>query len=253
MAHRQQCEGCTTVVEGPDLPAFGDAFIAHVRSSHPDWPYPDVAIRSYAEATQRLTGPTERLAAIGEVTIHPVAPDRIDDWLGFFDHDAFAGNPADAACYCTEPHLLTPEATEGVGVRPWRDNRELMAGLLAAGRAYGYLAYVDGTPAAWINASMRAECTLYRQGDGTDAEVVSVSCIGVAPPYRGHGLPAALLDRVLADAPARGATWVEAYPFHDEEQLDLDNWRGHRSLFTARGFEVIQMRQRDSVLRRRAG
>jgi hypothetical protein len=59
--------------------------------------------RNYADATKRLTGSTERLSEIGEVAVHRVTDDRIDDWLRFFDHDAFAGNPDWASCYCLEP------------------------------------------------------------------------------------------------------------------------------------------------------
>jgi hypothetical protein len=75
--------------------------------------------RNYAEATERLTGGTERLSEIG-VTVHPVTEDRVGDWLRFLDHDAFAGNPDWASCYCLEPHLpATPELPE----RAWRDTR----------------------------------------------------------------------------------------------------------------------------------
>ena len=101
------CE-CGATIAGDDLPALGDAMIAHVRADHTDWPFPDGAIRNYAEATQRLTGPTERLDAIGSIEIHPVTAERIDDWVYFFDHDGFADNPAWAACYCHEPHVVTP-------------------------------------------------------------------------------------------------------------------------------------------------
>lgn len=51
-----ECEACGTRVEGADLRAFGDAYIAHARASHPEWPYPNQALRNYAEATQGLTG-----------------------------------------------------------------------------------------------------------------------------------------------------------------------------------------------------
>jgi hypothetical protein len=46
---------------------------------------------NYAVANVRLTGDTHRLSDIGESTVHPVTEDRIDDWIRFFDHDAFAG------------------------------------------------------------------------------------------------------------------------------------------------------------------
>ena len=103
------CQFCGAVVEGADLDAFCDEFLAHVRSVHSDFPYPDQAVRNFAEGALRLTGGTERLAAIGAVTVERVTRDRIDDWLDFFDHDAAAGTPQFAACYCSEPHVLDPK------------------------------------------------------------------------------------------------------------------------------------------------
>ena len=79
--------------------------------------------RNYAEAAERLSGDTERLSDVGEVAVHAVTEARVDDWLQFFDHDGFAGNPDWASCYCLEPHVpTTPEQPE----RPWRDTRQTM-------------------------------------------------------------------------------------------------------------------------------
>ena len=111
------CDECRARIEGNDIEAFGDAYIAHARSAHPDWPYPDVAIRNYAEATQRIARPAERLGAIGAVEIHPVTEDRMDDWLAFFDRDAFAGNPAWASCYCSTPTSASRMRNRGPALR----------------------------------------------------------------------------------------------------------------------------------------
>jgi GNAT superfamily N-acetyltransferase len=249
----QRCDACGVVVEGADLDAFSDAYVAHVRSRHPDWSYPEVAIRNVAEATQRLTGSTARLGTIGAVTIHPVSEERIGDWLAFFDHDGFAGNPVDAVCYCSSPHLSRPGQDGGAEMRPWRENRKITAGLLRSGRAFGYLVYVDGRPAGWVNASTRSECPQVRLDehvDCSDETVICIACFVIAPPYRRHGLAKALLTRVLADAPARNATYVEAYPLNSPAESDAGNNRGHRSLFDAHEFHVIQERQHDTIMRR---
>lgn len=237
------------------MKAFGDAFIAHVRADHADWPYGDVAVRNYAEATQRLSDATERLERVGAVEVHPVTPDRIADLLAFFDRDAFAGNPPWAACYCTEPHLVSNVAEDDVENRPWQQNREAMAAMLADGRSRGYLAYVDGRPAAWVNASLRSEYALYRDrvdGDAPAAEVIGISCFIVAPPYRRHGLADRLLDTVIADAPSRGAGWIEAYPAKEVRDGDAGNFHGPLSMFTARGFAPVAELQNQTVVRRPA-
>jgi GNAT superfamily N-acetyltransferase len=248
-----RCFGCDAVIEAEDVEAVADAFVAHGQEAH-TWAYPERAIRNYArnyaEATERLTGSTERLPEIGDVTVHPVTEDRIDDWLRFFDHDAFAGNPDWASCYCLEPHVPeTPEEPE----RAWRERRAAMVERLRGGTAFGYLAYAGGTPAGWVNASLRSEYGLYRlvdPGGPEPASVIGVSCFVIAPPFRRHGIASALLDRVIADASTRGASWIEGYPRNKPEEGDAAHFRGPQSMYDARGFEPVEVRERDTVVRR---
>ena len=248
-----RCFACGAVVEGDDVDAVVDAFAAHGRAIH-TWSYPEEAIRNYArnyaEANERLTGATERLPEIGEITVRRVTENQVDDWLRFFDHEGFAGNPDWASCYCLEPHVpSTPEQPE----LPWRAKRASMIERIRGGTTFGYLAYADGRPAGWVNASMRSVCGLYRlvDPDGPDpATVICVSCFVVAPPFRRHGVAAALLDQVIADASNRGALWIEGYPHNKPEGNDASHFRGPRSMFNARGFEPIEVRERDTVMRR---
>jgi GNAT superfamily N-acetyltransferase len=254
MSHEANCHQCGAMIAGPDMTAFGDAFIAHARSAHPDWPYPDVAIRNYAEATQRLTGPTARLEQLREVEIAVVTEEHLDDWLAFFDHDAFVDNPAWASCYCVEPHLRQPGAgADATAAMSWRESREAMVRLLRSGESFGYLAYVDGRPAGWVNASRRSAYGLYRLGRGanpSDDHVIGISCFIIAPPYRRHALAGRLLDRVLADAPGRGARYLEAYPSTNTPDSDAANFRGPRSLFEGRQFLPVEEREHYTVMRR---
>ena len=261
---RAACEGCAARIEGRDRVDFQDAFVRHVRGEHPDWPYPEMAIRNYADATQRLAPVAPRLERIGSVEVHPVTADRIDDWLSFFDRDAFAGNPAWASCYCTEPHTLVrgtpPEEAES---EPWEENRATAVRLLTDGRCFGYLAYVDGRPAAWVNASRRSDYARYRLGadqaevepDGpSDDSVIGVSCFLIAPPYRGHGLPEVLLERVLADAADRGASWVEAYPPSAEDASASSGFLGRQARYERHGFTPVRPEgARQTVVRRPVG
>ena len=247
-----KCFECEALIEADDADAVADAFVAHGQQSH-TWSYPEEAIRNYArnyvEATTRLTGGTERLPEIGGVTIHPVTRDRIDDWLKFFDHDAFAGNPDWASCYCLEPHLpATPEQPE----RAWRETRATVAERLRDNATFGYLAYVGGRPAGWVNASRRSDYGLYRHIDADGPEpssVIGISCFVIAPPFRRHGIASALLDRAIADASARSAAWIEGYPLNKPEESDARHFRGPRSIYDARGFEPIEVRERDTVMR----
>ena len=251
-----KCFACAALLEADDVEAVVHAFVTHGQEKHA-WSYPEEAVqnyaRNYAEATERLAADTERLADIDDVTVHPVTEVRVDDWLRLFDRDAFADNPDWASCYCLEPHVpATPELPE----RPWRDTRATMARRLRAGATVGYLAYVGGRAVGWVNASLRAEYGLYRQIDPSGPaprSVIGISCFVIAPPYRRHGVASALLDRVIADAGARGTSWIEGYPHNEPKANDAGHFRGPRSMYEARGFEAIEVHEHYTVMRRSVG
>ena len=73
-----KCFACDALMEAADSNALANAFVAHGKEAH-TWSYPEEAIRNYAtnyaEATERLTGSTERLSEIADVTVHPVTED----------------------------------------------------------------------------------------------------------------------------------------------------------------------------------
>ncbi|MFX1483803.1 MAG: GNAT family N-acetyltransferase [Promethearchaeota archaeon] len=247
-----KCFECDEVIEAESLEALADVFVAHGHKDH-SWEYPDEAVRNYAcnyaEAVERLTGDTVRKEEIGEITISRVTEDSIDDWLQFFDHDGFAGNPDWASCYCLEPHV---PSTDENPERPWRESRSIMVERLSKGETYGYLAYVDSKPVGWVNASLRSDYELFQQvdSDGPEpASVIGVSCFVIAPPYRKHGVASALLDHVIEEAAIRGALWIEGYPRNEPESNDAAHFRGPRSMYTKRGFQAVVVRERDTVMR----
>ena len=251
-----KCFGCAALLEAADGDACARAFIAHGNEKH-KWSYPEEALgnyaRNYGEATERLTGETERLSEIAEITVHAVTRDRVDDWLRFFDRDGFAGNPDWASCYCLEPHVpAPPEMPE----RLWRDTRATMADRLRGGTTRGYLAYVEGRVAGWVNASFRSDYGLYGKveaGGPAPRSVIGVSCFVIAPPFRRHRVASVLLDRVIADAPNRGASWVEGYPHNAPQAGDAGHFRGPRSMYEARGFEPVEVKEHYTVMRRPVG
>jgi hypothetical protein len=81
-----KCFGCAQWVQADDAPAVASAFVAHGREKH-TLSYPEQAVLNYAlnyaEAVARLTGGTQRLSEMGELTVHAVTADRVDDWLRF--------------------------------------------------------------------------------------------------------------------------------------------------------------------------
>jgi hypothetical protein len=236
---------CGAIIEADDLEAYGRAGLAHLREAHPELPYPDMAVRNTYEGEARMTGGAERLDTIGEVEIHPVTEDRIDDWLDFFDHHMAVGKPQNSACYCLEPHELAPHQPRPQQAH-WTERRATMIDLLRGGHAFGYLAYVDGRPAGWVNASLRGNTTLFRRGDDADRDGRLLRHRRAVPgPWAGP-TPA---RRVVADAPRRGVDAVEAYPGNPGVGTQ-PNFRGPRKMFDEAGFQEVKIRTLDTVVRR---
>ncbi len=246
---RAECFACDAAIEAEDVKTICDLFVAHGQSDH-DWSHPEQAVRNYAqnfaEVAERQTGGTERLTEIGGITVHPVTEERLDDWLRFFDNEAFADNPEEGSCYCLSPH--DPETDEPELL--WTVKRAAMIERIRTRGTFGYLAYVDDNPAGWVNASARSDYGLFASvdPDGPDpSTVIGVSCFVIAPAFRKHGVASHLLDRVIEDAPSRGASWIEGYP--RDEPFTTHSFRGPKSMYDARGFEVIETRDRDTVVR----
>jgi GNAT superfamily N-acetyltransferase len=245
-----KCFQCEALLEAGDASTLEALFLEHGKEKH-TWSFPETALRNYArnygEATERVSDDTERLSQIGAVTIHPVTADRVDDWLLLFDCDGFAGNPDWASCYCLEPHVpAPPEQPE----RAWRESRATVADRLRCNSTYGYLAYVEGKAVGWVNASEYGLFQLVDRAGPAPREVIGVSCFVIAPPYRRHGIASGLLDRVIADAPARGAAWIEGYPHNEPKPNDAAHFRGARSMYDARGFQPIEVVKNYTVMRR---
>jgi GNAT superfamily N-acetyltransferase len=97
------------------------------------------------------------------------------------------------------------------------------------------------------------ECAALMAGGPEPRSVIGVSCFVIAPPFRRHGVASALLDRVIADASARGASWIEGYPLNEPKANDAGHYRGPRSMYEARGFQPIEVRDHYTVMRRSVG
>src|SRR5437762_6364828 len=93
----------------------------------------------------------------GRLEIRALGPERLDDFLGYYDRDAFADNPWWAGCYCNFYESLTHPAENPdpstPAFAPFRGhNRAEKADRIRAGKAHGFLAYRDGKVVGWLNA-----------------------------------------------------------------------------------------------------
>lgn len=227
---------CGARIEAGDVDGLVAGYLKHAADAHPGLDLTEGNVRDYIEAEQRMTGGTERFDDIGAVEVHEATPDRLDDLLRFFDHDAFAGNPAWAGCYCMAHHV---SADSDWGGRRAAENRSDLVQRVRSRTTTGLLAYADGRPAAWCNASPRSAFPHYAgRDDHPDDEVGSIVCFVVAPPYRRHGLASRLLEAACGSFASRGFRLAEAYPA-PEPRGDAGAYHGPLGMYLGAGFERV--------------
>ena len=194
----------------------------------------------------------KRLPEIGEIDVRDVTPERVADYLDFFDHSAFRDFPAWQSCYCMETHRdhSDEEWSERTGV----DNRTDMQAMIRDGRVTALLAYVDGKPVGWCNYGETTRLSGVMMKLKLDAAehsgVGSIACFVIAAPYRGHGVATKLLDAALERLKARGLRAVEAYPRRQEDSSAQANYRGSLRMYENAGFEPYRETERNFVVRK---
>jgi GNAT superfamily N-acetyltransferase len=242
------CDVCATEVTAEDLDTLVAATHTHFSAAHADFGVTERMVRNYLERQPMLTGPTDRVDAIGAVDIVPISADRVDDVLSFFDHDAFADNPQWASCYCMAHHVPGGETGEEWGGRSWEDNRRDLAERIRSGTTKGVLAYEGGRLVGWCNASKRCEYPDYVRGSDDETTGV-VTCFAIAPSHRGHGMARRLLDAAVERFSEDGVTAVEGHPANDVSRPG-SAYRGTIPLFREHGFDIVHEGERTTVLRR---
>lgn len=228
---------CGSVMKAEGLEALVPVALSHFGEVHPELELLENNVRNYLEAEQRLTGPTEEISELGEVRITPVSAEFLDEILEFFDHRAFAGNPAWAMCYCLYHHLGGSDFA-GWKERTWQENREELHERIRSGTTTGNLVWVDGVLAGWCNAGRRSWFVDKAQGTEEDEQVGSIVCSIIAPPYRNKELHKQLLSGTIDHMRSMGLERVEAYPNPSPQDPNAayPGWPGRYHEF---GFQTI--------------
>jgi GNAT superfamily N-acetyltransferase len=171
-------------------------------------------------------------------TIRELTPELLDNYLSFFDHDAFADNPDWGFCYCRLHYFPHDQ-------RDWREttaeeNREAVIGLILDGTLRGYLAYLGGKPVGWCNAGPRVRMTTTPDYDEPEAEAIgSIMCFVIAKEHRRKGIARRLLEAACEGFRARGLTIAEAYVLK-AVQGDAMNYPGPLTMYLSAGFECYR-------------
>jgi len=185
--------------------------------------------------------------------IRALAPALLDDYLTFFDRDAFADFPWWSACYCR--FWDDPSDPEGESGPERRERyRALVTDLIQRGRHRGLLAYVDGKVVGWCNAKARLAYTMPRriaQTPASDAERVgSTVCF--------KGVASAMLDAACASFRREGLRIAEGYPttappsgpYADQIPWTAHHHTGPLEMYLRAGFAVSAQFERFAVVRK---
>ena len=152
-----------------------------------------------------------------DIKIEKLTPDRVEDYIYYFDHVAFTDHEEWANCYCLESHL-SQEENEAM----WTEKdhrREKARELIMKGIMQGYLVYDGDDVIGWCNA-----------GDKTGYEPLMSNSI----------FETKKVGRIIRDAEEEGYSYVEGYPFRDRKFEH--QYHGPIPLYEKHGFQMFAER-----------
>ena len=170
------------------------------------------------------------------IIVRPLKPHRLDDFLAFFDHEAFADNQDWSECYCQCYYIDHTKVKWSE--RTGEQNRAQACELAKSGAMQGYLAYIDDKPVGWCNAApWKLVTALHDEPDPDSSKLGEIICFIVAKPYRSRGVATTLLNAACEGLRAEGMTMVEAFA-RPEAKSDAESYHGPLSMYEAAGFTV---------------
>ena len=180
-----------------------------------------------------------------EISVCKLTHELLEDWLSYFDKDAFSDNDEWCGCYCMCYHWdreLENKRARNCDRDCAEFNRKQAIHFIKSGRMQGYLAYIDGKVVGWCNSNHKksyhnVNFDFAEEVPDNGEKIKSIVCFSVSPGYRGYGVAAALLEYVCKDAKAEGFEFIDAYPFeHNENHA----YHGPLTMYKKNGFEVCQ-------------
>ena len=170
--------------------------------------------------------------------IHRLTPERLNDFLDFFDNRAFTDNGDWSGCFCFFPYY--DPATDGDwSERTAAENRAAMCDAVKAGAASGFLAYADGLVVGWCNAASRSSFPQLRNLPGDADHTGATPCFVVDPEWRGKGVGHRLLAAACEGLREDGMQTMEAGP-QKNAKTARENSRGAMSMYVQAGYRVVQ-------------
>ena len=155
---------------------------------------------------------------MSDLSIKPLSPALVGEFLRFFDHEhgpAFADNPQWAKCYC---HFYgVPRAIDWDSLTA-QQNRVAMQSRIEVGEAEGFLAFQGNEAVGWMNAQPRHKLPHCFERLGiaptplpcAPYQAAVIVCFVIAPAHRRSGVARRLLADGVAALATRGIKLVDA-------------------------------------------
>jgi len=193
-----------------------------------------------------------------KVEVRELSPELLDDYLRFFDQDAFTDFPEWSGCYCG--FYDTPGENWDSTAKGGPTHRAARAERIRSGRAHGLLAIADGKVVGWCNAQSRPDFLNMRRYtialDDPSEQVGSIMCFLVAPGHRGRGVGTALLSAACDKFRRERLHIAEGYPTTNpvkrawETPWAEENYKGALSMYLKAGFKIHRQLERFAIVRR---
>ena len=196
-----------------------------------------------APAGGSVTTPSQHLE------ICRLTPQRLADFLAFFEGDAFADNPRWASCFCQFLHV--DHAKVDWPARTAQENRAAACARIGERRMQGLLAYRGCKVVGWCNAAPRTMLDAFAGEADPDFERIGqITCFVVAKAHRRSGVASALLDAACEMLASDGLEIAEATPKAQAESDAMAHY-GPLAMYLAAGFRVHRTESDATVCVRR--
>jgi GNAT superfamily N-acetyltransferase len=193
-----------------------------------------------------------------KVEVRELTPELLDDYLRFFDKDAFTDFPEWSGCYCG--FYDTPGDKWDASAKAGPPHRAARAERIRTGKAHGLLAFADGRVVGWCNAQPRSTFVNMRRYtsvvDNPAESVGSIMCFLVAPGHRGKGVGTALLNAACDKLRRDKLRVAEGYPTTNPVKRDWEtpwaeeNYKGPLSMYLKAGFKIHRRLERFAIVRK---
>ncbi len=195
-----------------------------------------------------MRGAAQRTIAAMNIEIRALAPEGLNDFLGFFEGEAFADNPKWASCFCQ--FLYVDHRVVHWPGRSHDENRAAACERIACGRMQGWLAFDEGRPVAWCSAAPRRLMAAFDDAPDPEAgHIGQIGCFVVAKSHRRSGIATRLLNAACEAFRAQGLRIAEATPLSGAG-TDAQQHYGPLAMFLAAGFVPLREEDGKTIVRR---